>query len=51
MNVSYSTVQDGINVACKRAGVTQADRGCHGFRHAYVRERMDQLMTSEQKQI
>jgi len=51
VNVSYSTVRDGVNVACKRAGVKQAGRGCHGFRHAYARERMDQLMPSEQKQI
>ncbi|PJO43430.1 tyrosine-type recombinase/integrase [Lysinibacillus xylanilyticus] len=51
VNVSYSTVRDGVNVACKRAGVTQAGRGCHGFRHAYARERMVQLMPSEQKKI
>lgn len=51
VNVSYSTVRDGVNVACKRGGVEQAGRGCHGFRHAYARERMDQLMTSEQKQM
>ncbi|WP_107951561.1 hypothetical protein [Lysinibacillus parviboronicapiens] len=51
MNVSYSTVREGVNVACKRAGVTQAGRECHGFRHAYARERMHQLMPSEQKQI
>lgn len=51
VNVSHSTVRDGVNVACKRGGVAQAGRGCHGFRHAYARERMDQLMTSEQKQM
>lgn len=51
VNVSQSTVRDGVNVACKRGGVAQAGRGCHGFRHAYARERMDQLMTNEEKQM
>ena len=51
VNVSYSTVRDGVNVACKRSGVEQAGRGCHGFRHTYARERMNQLMTTEQKQM
>lgn len=51
VNVSYSTVRDGVNAACKRGGIEQAGRGCHGFRHAYARERMNQLMTSEQKQM
>lgn len=51
VNVSQSTVRDGVNVACKRGGVTQASRGCHGFRHTYARERMDQLMNSEEKQM
>ncbi|EON72274.1 hypothetical protein [Lysinibacillus sphaericus] len=40
MNVSYSTVRDGVHVACKQGG-EQAERGCRGFRHAYARERMD----------
>lgn len=51
VNVAESTVRDGVNVACKRGGVAQAGRGCHGFRHSYARERMDQLMTSGQKQM
>lgn len=51
VNVAESTVRDGVNVACKRGGVAQAGRGCHGFRHAYARERMDQLMTNEEKQM
>ena len=49
VNVSYSTIRDGINVACKKAGINQAGRGAHGFRHAYARNRMNQLMTGEQK--
>lgn len=51
VNVSYSTVRDGVNAACKKSGVEQAGRGCHGFRHAYARERMEQLMTNEQRQM
>lgn len=51
VNVSYSTVRDGVNAACKRSGVEQDRRGCHGFRHTYARDRMDQLMTNEQKQM
>lgn len=51
VNVSYSTVRDGVNVACKKSGVEQSGRGCHGFRHTYARNRMDQLMTNEQKQM
>lgn len=51
VNVSYSTVRDGVNAACKKSGVEQSGRGCHGFRHTYARNRMDQLMTNEQKQM
>lgn len=49
VNVSPSTIRDGINVACKKVGINQAGRGAHGFRHAYARNRMDQLMTNDQK--
>lgn len=49
VNVSHSTIRDGINVACKKTGIEQAGRGAHGFRHAYARNRMDQLMTADQK--
>lgn len=51
VNVSTSTIRDGINVACKKAGINQAGRGAHGFRHAYARNRMDQLMTGDQKKM
>lgn len=51
VRVSSETVRDGINVACKRASIVQGGRGAHGFRHAYARERLDQLATAEQKKM
>lgn len=51
VNVTATTVRDGINVACKKAGIAQGGRGAHGFRHAYARERMDELASVEQKQM
>lgn len=51
VNVAATTVRDGINVACKKAGIVQDGRGAHGFRHAYARERMDLLATTEHKQM
>lgn len=47
--VSQTTVRDGVNVACKKAGIVQDGRGTHGFRHAYARERFEQLATAEQR--
>lgn len=51
VRVSRETIRDGVNVACKKAGVVQGGRGTHGFRHAYARERMEQLASPEQKQM
>lgn len=41
--VERDTVRRAVNGACKKAGVVQGGRGVHGFRHAYSRERLDQL--------
>lgn len=49
--ITSTTVRDGVNVACKKAKIAQGGRGCHGFRHAYARNRMDQLAAPEQKQM
>lgn len=49
VNVSSTTLRDAVNVACKKAGIHQDGRGCHGFRHAYARERMQQVMSHEQQ--
>lgn len=51
VKVAESTIRDGINVACKKSGVIQGGRGAHGFRHAYARQRMDQLATTDQRQM
>lgn len=51
VRVAVGTIRDGINLACKKMGVTQGGRGAHGFRHAYARQRMDQLASAEQKEM
>lgn len=38
------TVRRAVNEACRKTGIKQNGRGMHGFRHAYARERVDQLM-------
>lgn len=49
VNVSPTTLRDGVNRACKEVGINQEGRGCHGFRHAYARDRMEQIMTADQQ--
>ena len=49
--VSYDTVRKGVHTACKKAGIEQAGRGCHGFRHSYARDRFAQLASAEQKNM
>ncbi|MFJ7371655.1 site-specific integrase [Lysinibacillus sp. NPDC098008] len=49
--VASGTIRDGVNMACKKANVLQAGRGCHGFRHAYARDRLAQLATKEQRDM
>ena len=44
-------MRDGVNVVCKKVGIAQDGRGTHGFRHAYARERMDQLASAEHRQM
>ncbi|MFJ7371686.1 site-specific integrase [Lysinibacillus sp. NPDC098008] len=51
VRVASGTIRDGVNVACKKANVVQAGRGCHGFRHAYARDRLAQLATKEQRDM
>lgn len=49
VKVSSTTIRDGINVACKKADLKQDGRGTHGFRHAYARQRVEQIMTSSER--
>lgn len=51
IRVAANTVREGVNGAFKKVGIVQDRRGGHGFRHAYARERMNQLATAEQKQM
>ncbi|MET1029589.1 hypothetical protein [Domibacillus tundrae] len=37
-------VRRSISTALKKAGIVQNRRGGHGFRHAYARERVSELM-------
>lgn len=41
--VAKDTVRRAVNKACKEAGIIQKGRGTHGFRHAYARDRVNQL--------
>ncbi|WP_050179597.1 tyrosine-type recombinase/integrase [Domibacillus robiginosus] len=41
------TVRKGISTALKKAGIEQNRRGCHGFRHAYARERVHELIQNK----
>lgn len=38
--VKYETIRHAVYQACKKAEIEQDGRGCHGFRHAYVRNRL-----------
>ena len=51
VNVSQTTIRDGVNVACKKAEIIQGERGCHGFRHAYARNRLNELATKDQREM
>ena len=51
VKVASSTIRDGIHRACQKVEIPQNGRGAHGFRHAYARQRMNQLMTREQKDM
>lgn len=41
------TVRRGISASLKKAEIEQNRRGSHGFRHAYARERVQELMQSK----
>ena len=51
VKVTRDTVRKGVKKACARAKIVQDGRGTHGFRHAYARERFNQLATPQQKQM
>ncbi|GGD29676.1 tyrosine-type recombinase/integrase [Pontibacillus salipaludis] len=43
VTVSTDTVRRAVNEACRKASISQNGRGTHGFRHAYSRERLEEL--------
>lgn len=47
--VTAGTVMNEVTAACRHLKI-QSD-GTHGFRHSYARERVDQLMTQEEKKL
>lgn len=40
VEIKYATIRHAVYTACLKAGISQNRRGCHGFRHSYVRNRM-----------
>lgn len=40
VEIKYATIRHAVYKACLKAGISQNRRGCHGFRHSYVRNRM-----------
>lgn len=51
VTITAETVRKGVYTACKKVGIEQKGRGCHGFRHTFARDRYDQLATPEQKKM
>ncbi|MGG3451244.1 integrase domain-containing protein [Domibacillus aminovorans] len=45
--IKADTIRRAVNLACKKADIVQDRRGCHGFRHAYARGRVETLMKDQ----
>jgi len=43
VRIQVDTIRESVSKGLKKAGIEQNRRGCHGFRHAYARERVDTL--------
>ncbi|MEH6944858.1 hypothetical protein [Bacillus sp. JJ722] len=50
-SLTSGSLQQSFRRSCKRGDVNYHGRGCHGLRHAYARERVQQLITIEEKQM
>lgn len=44
VNIKVDTIRKSVSKGLKKAGIEQRKRGCHGFRHAYARKRLQTLM-------
>ncbi len=49
--MSKDSVRKLNNDAFKKAGLKTNGRGCHGYRHAYARDRVKELMTPAEQQV
>lgn len=49
VNITSGTVQNGVNKACEKLQIECT--GTHAFRHTYARNRVDELMTKEEKDL
>lgn len=45
VNIKVDTIRKSVSKGLKKAGIEQHNRGCHGFRHAFARNRLKILMT------
>lgn len=43
VRIQVDTIRESVSNGLKKAGIEQNRRGCHGFRHAYARERVDRI--------
>lgn len=44
VSIKLDTIRQSVSKGLKKAGIVQKGRGCHGFRHAFARERVADLM-------
>jgi len=44
VSIKVDTIRKSVSKGLKKAGIEQNKRGCHGFRHAYARKRLQSLM-------
>jgi len=44
VSIKLDTIRKSVSTGLKKAGIEQDRRGCHGFRHAYARSRLQILM-------
>ena len=49
VNVTTGTVQNEVNNVCKKLGIKNT--GTHAFRHTYARNRVNELMTKQEKDL
>ena len=44
VSIKVDTIRRSVSKGLKKAGIEQNKRGCHGFRHAFARKRLQTLM-------